>query len=538
MTPPIVYNPMATATLNAGSVIQTQQLEILSQPLDGLVEGRNYRLDDVMHSLPVGPLRNTATLLAGSSDTMITMRLVTAGDGTVTPQYLFRQAGDILPEGPLVRVGNGGGPPAEPIPGGSLAVTLGGSAILIGANVFLAKNDVSAPVIGPFMGTTYALADVGSHFLTAPSARVPAGPMNQFLNQGLTSMGVGTTVQYGWAYGFDALDIPMGSDANTYGSIGGTLLTFAPAINSPLNPVYSPTFANAFRSAIGVGLTGAGEGGSYVFLARGGMAGGAGWAGGAMQGLGAAGAVLMGSQLGGWITEAATGMNDTSDPYGQLARMARDRMYSEAWGALGRSPVGHLMAGLTVALGYGDEFAEGLGFAEQAIVRDVRDFTDNMDSNLVAFLMRSASDREQEPMAIANLEAGIRTFYSDNSSAMTSSYRVIRILRETFKLNRDEGGMTRFVDANGHITDRAAFNTFAANMAERELGIRTRRLAALWERHGITLSATGQVTPARGSSFTQEQVDFLQGDGARLGSEIMRLTNALATLRPAPVVTN
>ncbi|HSA59942.1 MAG TPA: hypothetical protein VLJ37_09695 [bacterium] len=537
MTSPIVYNPMATATLNAGSVIQTQQLEILSRPLDGFVEGRNYRLNDVMSSLPVGPLRNTASLLAGSPDTMITMRLAMAADGSVTPQYLFRQAGDIPFEGPFVRVGNGGGPPAEPIPGGSLAVTLGGSAILIGTNVFLAQNDVPAPVIGPFVGGTYALADVGGRFFTAPSARVPAAPLNQFLNQGLTSMGVGTTVQYGWSYAFDALGTPMGSDANTYGSIGGTLLTFAPAINSPLNPVYSPTFANAFRSAIGVGLTGAGEG-SYVFLAKGGWAGGAGWSGGAMQGLGAAGAVIMGSQLGGWITEAATGMNDTSDPYGQLARMARDRMYSEAWGWLGRSPVGHLMAGLTVLCGYGDEFAEGLGYAEQAIVRDTRSFTDNMDSNLVAFLMRSASDREQEPMAMQDLEAGIRTFYSDNSTAMASSYRVIDILRRTFKLDRDEGGMTRFVDANGHITDRAAFNTFAAGVAERELNIRSRRLTALWERYGITLSATGQVTPVRGSSFTQEQVDFLEGDGARLGSEIMRLTNALATLRPSPVMTN
>jgi len=537
VTPPIVYNPMATATLNAGPIIQTQQLEILSRPLDGFVAGRNYRLNDVMGSLPVGPLRSTA-LLAGSSDTMITMRLVTAGDGTVTPQYLFRQAGDIPFEGPIVRVGHGGGPPAEPIPGGSLALTLGGSAILIGTNVFLAKNNVPAPVIGPFMGGTYALAEVGSHFLTAPSARVPAGPLNQFLNQGLTSMGVGTTVQYGWAYGLDALGAPMGSDANTYGSIGGTILTFAPAINSPLNPVYSPTFANAFRSAIGVGLGGAGTGGSYVFLARGGMAGGAGWAGGTMQGVGALGAVLMGSQLGGWITEAATGMNDENDPYGQLAKLARDRMYSDAWGCLGRSPFGHLMAGITVLALGSDDFAEAMGYAEQSIVRDTRDFTDNMDSNLVAFLMRSATDLDQVPMAAGDLEEGIRTFYSDNRSAMASSYRVIDILRRTHKLSRDEGGMTRFVEADGHIRDRAAFNTFAADVAHRELGIRTRRLAALWERHGIVLSATGQVAPASGTSFTPEQIDFLEGDGARLGSEIMRLTNALATLRPAPVVLN
>jgi hypothetical protein len=459
---------------------------------------------------------------------------VTAADGSVTPQYLFRNAADIPFEGPIVRVRTGGGGPAEPIPGGSLTVTLGGSAILIGTNVFLSRNNMPAPLIGPVMGGSYSLADVGSHLLTAPSARVPAGPLNQFLNQGLTSMGVGTTVQYGWAYGFDAVGLPMGSDANTYGSIGGTLLTFAPAINSPLNPVYSPTFANAFRSAIGVGLTGAGTGGSYVFLARGGWAGGAGWAGGGMQALGAAGAVLMGSQLGGWITEAATGMNDENDPYGQLARLARDRMYSDAWGSLGRSPLGHLMAGITVLACGSDDFAEGLGYAEQSIVRDTRTFFDGMDTNFVAFLMRSSSDRENEPMAVADLEAGIRTFYGDNRSAMTSSYRVVDILRRTWKLDREEGGMTRFVDANGRITDRAAFNTFAAGVAERELNIRARRLAALWERHGITLDAKGQAAPARGSEFTQEQIDFLQGDGARLASEIMRLTNALATLRPAP----
>jgi len=534
MTNPIVYNPYASALLQGNQAIGQSQIQILSDPngLSGLRPGTTYTLAQALPMLPTGPLRNTAELLA--VDTPFSYRLVATADGSMVPEYSFgRTTTDIVPlenTGPLVI--RTGGPNGTPTPSGSpTVVTLGGTSIIIGANVLMHQAHIPAPLAGPALGGSFALADV----LTG----VPQAPMNNFLRHSFTSMGVGTTTQYGISYGLDAVGVRMGTPGNTWGSTGGTLLAFAPAVESfgtIANPLYSQTYANAFRSAIGVGLTGGSEG-ATVFLAQGGPAGGAGWAGGSMQAVGAVGAVLMGSQLGGWVTEAATGMNDENDPYGQLARLARDRMYSDAWGALGRSPFGHLMAGLTVACGYGDEFAEGLGFAEQAIVRDTRGFFDNMDSNMTAFLMRSSSARPQEAMAMDNLEAGIRSFYSDNQSSMNSAYRVVGILRGTHKLDREEGGLTRFVDANGNITDREGFNAFAADVADREIRSRTMRLQALYERNGLVVR-NGQVAPATGSTFSDSQIAFIRGEGIQLTYEIVRLTNARETLRPSPTAAN
>lgn len=534
MTNPIVYNQFATATLQGSQIIQQQQMDILLDPqgLSGLNAGTNYRLADALPMLPVGPLRNSALLLSQNPDAVFSYRLVTTNGQTV-PQYSFRSATDVVPvedAGPLlVRTG---GPGGNPSPGGSgIVVNLGGTSVIIGANILMHKAGVPAPLAGPVLGGSFALADVFTG--------MPAAPANQFFRNSFASMGVGTATQYGFTYGLDAVGVPIGSDANTALSIGGTVVSFAPAIESfgvVANPIYSQTYANAFRSAIGVGLAGGSEG-SAVFLASGGPAGGAGLAGGGMQALGAVGAVFMGSQLGGWITEQATGMNDANDPYGQLARLSYERMRSDAFGALGRSPLGHLMTGLATLFCGADDVAEGLGYAEQSIVRDARNFTDSMDTNLIAFLMRSSSANPQEAMPIANLEQGIRNFYSDNSSGISSAYRVINILRGTYKLNRDEGGMTRFVDVNGNITDRAAFNAFAADAAQRAINSRTNRLQALYQANGLVIR-DGRVAPATGTTFTQEQIDFIRGPGSQIAYEIVRLTNALETLRPSATALN
>jgi hypothetical protein len=213
-------------------------------------------------------------------------------------------------------------------------------------------------------------------------------------------------------------------------------------------------------------------------------------------------------------------------------------MRSDAWGGLGRSPVGHLMMGLATLFCGSDDVAEGLRFAQQAIVRDTKDFVGNLDTNLLAFLNNNASPDRNGSLNVAGFEQSLRTFYSENSSAMTSSYRVINILRHTYQLTDNEGGITRFVDQNGTITDRAGFNAYAIQLVQRELNRNTNRLNFLYQTQGLIVR-NGQVATASGRPLTQDQIDFIRGAGAQLTFQNVRLTNALATLQtPATLSAN
>lgn len=531
MTPPVTYNPIATAMLQADQLVWTQEVTALRTPVEGLSEATAYPVRDVLEVLPAGPLQNSARIFAENPNVVVSYRLVPATDtGTLVPEYAFLSRAEAAAwNRPQVCTG-GGGPEGQPR-SGSVGISVGGVTLLMGTSLLLQDQGMPAPVVGPFMGTTWAVAD--------GFTGMPQGSLNQFMRGSLTAMGSGTTLQYGWSYGFDALGVPMGSDVNTWGSVGMTVATYVPAFESfgtVANPFYSQTFARGFQSSIGVGLSGAGTSwiGQNIYYARGGPAGGAGFAGAGFQAVGAAGAVLMGSSLGGWVTEEWTGMNDENDDYGQLARLSRDRMYSDAWGGLGRSPLGHLMAGLTVAILGSDDFAEGLEYATRSIARDATDFAEQMDPVLLALILNNAPAEVGQPLALRDLESGIRSFYSEHATTMSRSHRVLGILRRTYQISAQDMGMTRFVDGSGGVTDEEGLTGYAADMSQRTLTNRTARLERRFAEMNLVL-VNGQVAPSRGFQFTQPQIDFIRGEGAQLTYEVVRLTNALATLRPSAV---
>jgi hypothetical protein len=396
-------------------------------------------------------------------------------------------------------------------------------------------------VVAPFLGGSYALADSASTFFF----KTPETPLNSALKGNLASMGIFTGAQTGFSYGLDAVGIKMGTSANTWGSFGGTLLMMAPAVESPMNPVYWPEFGNAFRSAIGVGIGGAAEG-SSIYVASGGWAGGAGLGGAAMQGLGAAGSVLMGSTLGGWITDHATGMDDTSDPEGQLAKLVLNRFKSDAWGKVGESALGHLMAGLisfksnasSLVTDAESPLEEGLLTAQQQIVSESKLWGGStMDTVLISALMVN-SDKKGEAMDWDGFEKSLKLFYQRNSNAIYAQDSVLQLLRKNGLVGEWDLGITRYVDNNGDITNPEGLKNYAADLMETHLKLRNEAIENILKQNDLVVGSDGQIASKYGTPFTQEQLDAIRTTRATLGRGYMRITNALATLRPEAVAAN
>lgn len=422
---------------------------------------------------------------------------------------------EALPFFHLETTGGPGGGPAD-----SFSVTPQGLAVLLASQALMERAHVPPALVGPTLGGSFALADA----LTGS----PSAPMNGFLKSSFASMGLATTVQSAWSYGFDAFGARWGTPENAILSTGATLATFIPAIEGGANPFFSRAFAQALNSAVGVGLAGGSEG-ALVFLADG-WTGEAGWAGGGAQAMGAVGAVLMGSQLGGWIVDHAVGIDDRQDPYGQLAGLARDRAYSDLWGGIGRSPLGHAAAGMTVLLGGGDGLNGELEAAKRTLLRESRDFVRRMDANVIPFLLQAASGEWQGSMEFTALERGVRRFYQRNEVEMTAHYRVFNVLRRTYQVSENDAGMTRFVSEDGRILDREGFSHFAATAAREAIGRRVQDIRQSYERYGLTMSDAGLAVSRDGHALNAEQIRFIDGEGRRLAEEVVRLSNALTAL--------
>jgi len=525
--PAITYGQTFNALMNSELTIQTRQSEVLRQPLDGLNEGTHYSLKEALPLLPAGTLRSAALQFSEVPNMTFSYKLATVNGETV-PQFSFLQETPAsVPYKNGTYLSSTGSPKGEPAPTNSFTANVGGIAIIVGADKAMTEGGMPSPLVAPVLGGSYALADVSSNFFFKSATEVPS-PLASSIKLNLTSMGVATGVNTGWAYGLDLMGVDLGTDANAYGSLGGTLLTFAPAIESPLNPIYWPAFGRAFQSSLGMGLAGGAEG-SSIFLAEG-AAGGAGYGGAAMQGLGALGAVMMGGSLGGWVTDHATGMDDENDPQGRLAKMVLNRFKSEAWGGFGQSPFGSIMAGIISPV-----LSDGMETAEDQIVGETKAWAGSgMDVLLISALMMN-SDKKGEAMDYEGFKKSLKLFYQQNSNAIYAQDGVLQTLRANGLVSGDDLGITRFVDNNGDITNPEGLRKYAADLIAERLKLRNQAIENILEKNGLIVGDDGQIATKYGTPFTQEQIDVLRTTRATLGRGVMRLTNALATLRPEAI---
>jgi hypothetical protein len=548
MPPVTPYSPNLLALLHSPETVRLQRVDVFSRPLDGLDEGTHYSLKQALPFLPAGPVRNAALLFSEKPNVSFSYKLAANGGPAQVSFIEEPLAGVPYKNGTFLSTG---GPGNNLSSNNAFETNVGGVVLVVGASKLLEKGGMPQPVIAPFIGGTFALADTaGTYFLNIN----PEAPMLSSVRGNLASLGVGTAVNVGFSYGLDLIGAKQGTDANTWGSILGTVGTFAPAIESSMNPVYWPEYAAAFRSSIGVGLSGGAEG-SSIFLAEGGVAGGAGVGGAVFQGLGVVGAVWTGGALGGWLTKHVTAMDDANDPQGQLAKLTMELFQSEAYGFLGNTPAGDIMAGILSLNEIGDDIfgitdpneaqlSKGLKLAEEQIVLETKVWAGaQMDSVLIQSIMANSNVKEHpgstEPqidaMDFDGLQKTLRQVYMANSDAIYAHDKVMRVLGQNGLISADDMGVTRFIDNNGFITNKEGLKNYAADLLEKHLQLRNEELDRRVKEAGLVVGSDGNFQSKYGGAFTQDQLDFMSTTMPTLGGAILRLTNALATLRPEAV---